>query len=121
MGEANSRGSAAGNVLHSLSLLLSGGVMAAGLAVGVGLWQGGDRFLSQLREFLTVQQPAPQVDVQSIVVQQVQTMSELTTAVFAMQAVVPTSRDRTFGGYTIGQTTLLYIAYGEVRAGIDLS
>lgn len=121
MGEANSRGSAAGNVLQSLSLLLSGGVMAAGLAVGVGLWQGGDRFLSQLREFFTVQQPAPQVDVQSIVVQQVRTMSELTTAMFAMQAVVPTRRDRTFGGYTIGQTTLLYIAYGEVRAGIDLS
>lgn len=120
MSEANSRG-AAGNVLHSLSLLLSGGVMAAGLAVGVGLWQGGDRFLTQLRDFFTVQQPAPQVDVQSIVVQQVRTLSELTTAVFAMQAVVPTSRDRTFGGYTIGQTTLLYIAYGEVRAGVDLS
>jgi len=108
-------------VLHSLSLLLSGGVMAAGLAVGVGLWQGGDRFLTQLREFFTVQQPAPQMDVQSIVVQRVRTMSELTTAVFAMQAVVPTRRDRTFGGYTIGQTTLLYIAYGEVRAGVDLS
>ncbi|WP_448600488.1 DUF4230 domain-containing protein [Thermoleptolyngbya sp.] len=121
MTEANSRGGAAGNVLHSLSLLLSGGVMAAGLAVGVGLWQGGDRFLAQLREFFTVQQPTPQVDVQSIVVQQVRTMSELTTAVFAMQAVVPTRRDRTFGGYTIGQTTLLYIAYGEVRAGVDLS
>ena len=121
MTEANSRGGAAGNFLHSLSLLLSGGVMAAGLAVGVGLWQGGDRFLAQLREFFTVQQPAPQIDVQSIVVQQVRTMSELTTAVFAMQAVVPTRRDRTFGGYTIGQTTLLYIAYGEVRAGVDLS
>jgi hypothetical protein len=121
MTEADSRGGAAGNFLHSLSLLLSGGVMAAGLAVGVGLWQGGDRFLAQLREFFTVQQPAPQLDVQSIVVQQVRTMSELTTAVFAMQAVVPTRRDRTFGGYTIGQTTLLYIAYGEVRAGVDLS
>ncbi|GAB4141856.1 MAG: hypothetical protein Fur0046_18060 [Cyanobacteria bacterium J069] len=121
MTEADSRGRAAGNVLQNLSLLVSGGVMAAGLAVGVGLWQGGDRFLTQLREFFTVQQPAPQVDVQSIVVQQVRAVSELTTAVFAMQAVVPASRDRTFGGYTIGQTTLLYIAYGEVRAGVDLS
>lgn len=121
MTEANSRGNAAGNFLHNLSLLLSGGVMAAGLAVGVGLWQGGDRFLTQLRAFFTVQQPAPQVDVQSLVVQQVRTMSELTTAAFGMQAVVPTSRDRTLGGYTIGRTTLLYIAYGEVRAGVDLS
>jgi hypothetical protein len=38
-----------------------------------------------------------------------------------MEAVVPTSRDRTFGGYVVGRTTLLYIAHGEVRAGVDLS
>jgi hypothetical protein len=56
-----------------------------------------------------------------MLVQQLRGISELTTAVFAMQTVVPASRDRTLGGYVIGRTTLLYIAYGEVRAGVDLS
>jgi hypothetical protein len=37
-----------------------------------------------------------------------------------MEAVVPTRQDRKLAGYTVGTTTLLYIAYGEVRAGVDL-
>jgi hypothetical protein len=68
--------------------------------------------------------PAPaelQVDVRSVVVQQLRGASELTTAIFAMEAVVPTRSDRTLAGYVIGSTNLLYIAYGEVRAGVDLS
>jgi hypothetical protein len=38
-----------------------------------------------------------------------------------MEAVVPTSQDRKLGEYVIGTTRLLYIAYGEVKAGVDLS
>jgi hypothetical protein len=56
-----------------------------------------------------------------MVVQQVRGASELTTAVYTMESVVPTSRERTLGGYVIGKTTLLYIAHGEVRAGVDLA
>jgi hypothetical protein len=63
----------------------------------------------------------PQIDPRSLVIDQIQGVSELTTAVFAMESVVPASRDRKLGNYVIGRTTLLYIAYGEVRAGIDLS
>jgi hypothetical protein len=37
-----------------------------------------------------------------------------------MEAVVPTRQDRKLAGYKVGTTTLLYIAYGEVRAGVDL-
>jgi hypothetical protein len=70
---------------------------------------------------LTPAQPEPQVDVRSVVVQQLRGASELTTAIFAMEAVVPTQSDRTLAGYVIGSTNLLYIAYGEVRAGVDLA
>jgi hypothetical protein len=63
----------------------------------------------------------PEVDVRSVVVQQLRGASELTTAIFAMEAVVPTRSDRTLAGYVIGSTNLLYLAYGEVRAGVDLS
>ena len=107
-------------LLSQLSLLMTGGVLVGGAFLGFGLWRTGDRFLQDLRSLLNPPQPAPQVDIRSIVVDRVQQASELTTAVFAMEAVVPTSRDRTFGGYVVGTTKLIYIAYGEVRAGIDL-
>ncbi len=70
---------------------------------------------------LTPQPPEETVDVRTVVVKQVRNVSELTTAVFTMEAVVPTQSDRKIGEYTIGQTNLLYIAYGETRAGVDLS
>jgi hypothetical protein len=38
-----------------------------------------------------------------------------------MEAVVPTRQDRNLAGYRVGTTTLLYIARGEVRAGVDLA
>jgi Protein of unknown function (DUF4230) len=89
-----------GKLLKTLSLMTTGGTIAIGLLIFVGIWK---------------------VDTRSMVVQQVRSASELTTAVFTMETVVPASRDRTVGGYVIGKTTLLYIAYGEVRAGVDLS
>lgn len=52
----------------------------------------------------------------SLIVQQVRDVSELTTAMFEMDAVVPVS-DKGF----IAESKLLYIAHGNVRVGIDLS
>lgn len=108
-------------LLSQLSLLMTGGLLVGGTFLGFGVWRAGDRFIQDLRSLLNPPQPAPQVDIRSIVVDRVQQVSELTTAVFAMEAVVPTSRDRTLGGYVVGTTKLIYIAYGEVRAGVDLS
>jgi len=107
--------------LKPLLLVATGGLGLAALLVGVGVWHTGTGFLDALHTGWMAPPPPPKVDVQSLVLEQVRTVSELTTAVFGMQAVVPTSRDRTLGGYVIGKTTLLYIAYGEVRAGVDLS
>ncbi|MDX2212579.1 MAG: DUF4230 domain-containing protein [Oculatellaceae cyanobacterium bins.114] len=110
-----------GGFFRKLFLMLAGGLAVAGLFVGIGVWRAGDQFINTIQTAFLPPQPEPQVDVESIVVEQVRGVSELTTAVFVMQAVVPTSRDRTFGGYVVGKTTLLYVAYGEVRAGVDLS
>jgi hypothetical protein len=101
--------------------MATGGVILGGLFLAVGVWRTGDRFFQDIRALFNTPQPPPQVDVRSILVHQVRSASELTTAIFAMEAVVPTSRDRTIGSYVIGRTTLLYIAYGEVRAGVDLN
>jgi len=112
----------ASRFFYNLSVLLTGGLVLVVLLVGSGGFRNGPSLFGGLRQRLNpLQESEPQVDVQSILIQQIQGMSELTTAKFSMQAVVPTQRDRTFAGYTVGSTTLLYIAYGEVRAGIDLS
>lgn len=108
-------------ILQKLSLLLTGAIALTGLVVGIGVWRSGTQFIANVKTAFLPAQSAPHVDVRSVVIEQVRSASELTTAVFAMEAVVPASRDRTLGGYVIGKTTLLYIAYGEVRAGVNLA
>ena len=110
-----------GQVLQTLSLLLTGGLVTAGLIVGAGVWRGSSAFLQGLRDIAIPRLSEPQVEIETLVLQQIRGASELTTAVYTMQAVLPTRRDRLLAGYPVGSTTLLYIAHGEVRAGIDLS
>jgi hypothetical protein len=107
-------------LLRNLMLMTTGGVVLIALLFGVGVLRSGTRFFEGLNAIFNAPPPKPEVDVRSLIVSQVRGASELTTAVFTMEAVVPTRQDRNLGGYTLGTTTLLYIAYGEVRAGIDL-
>jgi Protein of unknown function (DUF4230) len=109
------------HLIRSLGLIVTGGSIMVGALLLLGLWQSGDRFLAKLAGFLTPPKAEPQVDVRSVVVKQVQDASELTTAIFTMEAVVPTQQDNNVAGLVIGSTKLLYIAYGQVRAGVDLS
>ncbi|WP_416670372.1 DUF4230 domain-containing protein [Egbenema bharatensis] len=115
------RGRQMGAAVKNLSVIVTGGVLLVSAVTLFGAWQSGGRIIDQIYEAFTAPQPEPEIDMQPLLMQQLRGISELTTAVFAMQTVVPASRDRTLGGYVIGRTTLLYIAYGEVRAGIDLS
>jgi Protein of unknown function (DUF4230) len=109
------------NGLSNLLWMLSGGAIAAVALMGFSQWNWSDRFMSMLNSVANPPQPEPKVAVQSIVLQQMREASELTTASFTMQAVVPTEQDATVSGFVIGKTKLLYIAYGEVQAGVDLS
>lgn len=59
---------------------------------------------------------APFPDPGSLIVRQVRDVSELTTAMFEMDTVVPVSEKG-----LIAQSKLLYIAHGNVRVGVDLS
>jgi hypothetical protein len=107
--------------LKTLSLVTTGGAVTVGLLVLVGMWQSGAGFLDKLYGLLNPSAAKNQIDVRSMVVQQIRGASELTTARYSLETVVPTKRERTFGNYVVGTTTLLYIAYGEVEAGVDLS
>ncbi|MBF2028044.1 MAG: DUF4230 domain-containing protein [Oscillatoriales cyanobacterium C42_A2020_001] len=101
--------------------MLSGGAVAALLLFGFSNFQWGDRLFGVVNSLLSPSQPEPKVDVRSLVLQQVKESSELATAAFTMQAVVPTEQDAAVGGFVFGKTKLLYIAHGEVKAGVDLS
>lgn len=101
--------------------MVSGGAIAAACLIGFNNFQLGDRLFSAFNTLVTPKALEPQVDVRSLILQQVREASELTTAVFTMQAVVPTEQDAAVGGFVFGKTKLLYIAHGEVKAGVDLS
>ncbi len=113
--------SAFGSLMRGLSLVGIGGAMMLGAIVLMGLWKGGDQFFRNVLGWFGKGQAEPQVDVRSVVVKQVQEASELTTAIFTMEAVVPTQQDANIAGFVVGSTKLLYLAYGQVRAGVDLS
>ncbi len=110
-----------GTLLKNLSLMGLSSILLLTFVILADTWRSSTRFVDGIQSLLTVSESEPQVDVRTVVVQQIRGASELTTAFFAMEAVVPTSRDRLLGNYVIGKTTLLYIAYGEVRAGVDLA
>ena len=108
-------------MLQGFAGSLSGGMLLIGMVAGVGLWRSGEDFVNGIRSAFTPAEAVEEVDVQTVVVQQIRGASELTTAVFTMEVVVPTSSTRTIANYEVGKTTLIYIAHGEVRAGVDLS
>ncbi|MEL6552237.1 MAG: DUF4230 domain-containing protein [Cyanobacteria bacterium J06621_11] len=118
---ANRRGRS--RVLQLFQLLAiattGGAVMLGSLALFAFLRSGG-QFFTEVKDALTLKPPEETVDVRTVVIKQVQEVSELTTAVFTMEAVVPAQSDRKFGEVTIGKTNLLYVAYGEAEAGINL-
>lgn len=97
------------------------GMMLGLMFLVIGFLQTGDRFFATLGGIFNSEPAEPEVDITSLIVQQVRGASELTTAIFTMEAVVPAHQDRKLGNLTLGQTKLLYIAQGEVRAGVDLS
>ncbi|MEB3210599.1 MAG: DUF4230 domain-containing protein [Leptolyngbyaceae bacterium] len=107
--------------IKALMIVLRGSALVIALLMLYGAIRASSRFTSGIWPFFRPSVGEPEIDPRTLVVHQVQGVSELTTAVFAMESVVPASRDRTLGNYVIGRTTLLYIAYGEVRAGVDLS
>lgn len=90
---------------NSINKLLVGGIVLLSILV---LW-----LVSQLGKPVIID---PVVDPSSIIVRQVREVSELTTAMFEMDAVAPVSEKR-----FLAESKLLYIAHGAVRVGVNLS
>jgi len=111
-------------LLAPLQFLLWAGAGSLLLFVALALAdlrQTGRSFADGVERWLNPTPAQPQVDPTTAIVQQLRSASELTTAVMVMETVVPTTKERKLGEWRIGTTRLLYIARGEVEAGIDLS
>ncbi|MEG3439066.1 DUF4230 domain-containing protein [Pannus brasiliensis CCIBt3594] len=90
------------------------GIGIVSIALIFGVWKTLDRVASFFAPAV------PKVEVSSIIVDRVRALSELTTASFVMEAIVPTSKAQKVGNFVLAETKLLYIANGEVKAGINL-
>ncbi|MBD1862812.1 MULTISPECIES: DUF4230 domain-containing protein [Trichocoleus] len=106
--------------LYQLIWMSTGAIALMALIMLLGVWRSGQQFWLDLQALWRPTETAPQVDVRSVALRQIQGVSELSTTVFAMEAIVPTHQNRELAGFVVGTTKLLYIAYGEVRAGVDL-
>lgn len=106
--------------LKLLAIATTGGAIMLASLAGLAFVRSGGQFIEGIKTAFTLQPPEEKVDLRTVVVEQVRSVSELTTAIFTMEAVVPAQSDRKLGDYTIGTTNLLYVAYGEVRAGVNL-
>ena len=98
-----------------------GGISIIILVIFFGIWRTSDRAISFVGNLFKPQPINPQIENQTLIVQQIKSMQELTTTVQTMETIVPTSADRKLGDISLATTRLLYIARGEIRAGIDLS
>ncbi len=96
-------------------LLLLG---AAGLFYAVA---EGQRLARTVSEPFTRPQPTAVLLSPTVIIERLRDASELTTAIATIETVVDASQDRTLGPFTIGRKKLLYVAHGDVRAGVDLA
>ena len=71
--------------------------------------------------FFSIGDSEPQIKKTSLLIKQINNISELATTAFVMDAVVEAYADRQIGDFILAKTKLLYIVRGEVKAGIDLS
>lgn len=106
--------------LSPLLAFATGGAIALTLGLTLTMRSSG-HWVGQVLQGLRLQATPPTVDVGTLILSQIREASELTTAVYTLETVVPTAQSRQWAGVTIGTTKLLYIAHGEVKAGIDLS
>ena len=99
----------------------AGTVNVAILLLLLGIWRTGDRALSFIGNIFTPQPIAHKVENATAIAQRIREIQELTSTIQTMETIVPTSAERKLGDFPVATTRLLYIARGEIRAGVDLS
>lgn len=109
------------DILRATVLLGSAGIAVALIFAYLNIWKINWTVFDGVGSWFKVEEQEPEIAPATLIVQQIRGVSELTTTVFAMETVVPVSQTAAWGNLVVGESRLLYVAYGEVRAGIDLS
>ncbi len=109
-------------LVNLILVFIAAGILFACVAT-IGVARQGQRFFDNVVNLFAIPTPGPtatpKIDIGPVVLHQIQGLSELTTTRFGMQTVVTASKGRAIGPFEFN-TRLLYVAYGEVRAGVDL-
>jgi len=103
-------------VLFALAAVIGVFALAA-----LGFFRRSERALGDVSELVSRPQPTAVVQNRAVLLRELQQASELATAIYTLETIVDERQDRTLGALVIGQTRLLYVANGQVRAGVDLA
>lgn len=107
--------------LYRLLLWTTGGITLVVSLLIVSLWHTGDRTLNLIGSIFKVKPTELEIEASEPIVQRIKNIQQLATTVQTIETIVPTSADRKLGDISLATTRLLYIARGEIRAGVDLS
>ncbi|MEM7592126.1 MAG: DUF4230 domain-containing protein [Cyanobacteria bacterium P01_A01_bin.83] len=108
-------------LLQQLLLYSTGSIVLVVLIVILGIWHTSDRAVNLIKNIIRLEPVKPQVEEIKPIIQSLQDIQQLSTTVQTIETIIPTSADRRLGDISIATTRLLYVARGEIRAGIDLS
>ena len=85
------------------------------------IWRTGDRAFNFVTSLFKITPTELNAENAIPLTERIKNIQELSTTVQTMETIVPTSAQRKLGDLPLATTKLLYIARGEIRAGVDLS
>ena len=109
------------SVGKKLLLWSVGGINLVILLILLSIWRTGDRTLNFIGNLFKFSAAESKVENFTPLVQRIENIQELSTTVQTIETVVPASAERKIGDLPLATTRLLYIARGEIKAGVDLS
>ena len=106
---------------QKLLLWSAGGINLLILLILISIWRTGDRTLNFIGNLFKFSAAESKVENFTPLVRRIENIQELSTTVQTIETVVPASAERKIGDISLATTRLLYIAKGEIEAGVDLS
>ncbi|MEM6612798.1 MAG: DUF4230 domain-containing protein [Cyanobacteria bacterium P01_C01_bin.72] len=97
-----------------------GGINLIVLMLLFSIWRTGDRALDFVGNLFRVSTTEPSIASSTSIAERMKNIQELSTTVQTIETVVPAAAERKIGDFSLATTKLLYIARGEIRAGVDL-
>lgn len=99
----------------------AGGINLLIVLLLFSIWRTGDRAFNFVNNLFKIPSIEPRIEASTLIVERIKNIQELSTTVQTIETIVPASAERKLGDLSLATTRLLYIARGEVRAGVDLS